>query len=532
MPAPRPNMKGYLAVRNRSDPQQVWKTRWLQLHGSSLCIFRTDKDAQVENPQPLEWFDLKKENVFVKFGADLMFAIAKGEVIYDMQARDPNEHEAWRQQLTHHSNKSAAPPRPNGTIAAKQPVAPSQGTVHKHVDPTRASNTYDEMIKLFTNEADGSFRMNIDHFEILGELGKGSYGKVLRVRKRGDASKTDYALKIMSKDAISKPQDVMSERAVLQVVSYQFVVKLHDAFQTPSKLFLVLQYLPGGDLKKLLRDKKFIFPRNHALFYATGVMLALQHLHSINILYRDLKPENIVLDDLGYPVVTDLGLARELKNNLAHTVCGTPLYIAPEIAQVAAKGGQNPGYTRAIDWWSFGVILYEMLLGFTPFAATTAPAVLRLVIERNPKYPTDGSLDGDAISILQALLIKDPAKRLQDPEAIKQHRFFSASKIDFALYSKRVYKSPNPPQKETSPPAIDEQKLGQLYAENRDDPSKACTKWGTGAFKHFTFHPDRQLHPPHGSPPPQASPQRMAHAPHATSTSTMQTRAPSASTAR
>ena len=281
-------------------------------------------------------------------------------------------------------------------------------------------------------------KVSIDDFDLVAELGKGSFGEVFKVnytkRRRKAAQDSSappspvaddgkdkdkfYALKIMSKAKICKPQEVLSERAVLQHIDHPFVVRLVGAFQTPTKLCLILSYLPFGNLREHLKQCVALSPQC-AAFTSACILLALEYLHENKIIYRDLKPENIVMDELGYPVLTDMGLAKELKEQMAHTCCGTPLYTAPEVLTSRDAGG----YTTAVDWWSFGIILAEMLQGVPPFYSNNSKAVFQLVLNKPPQLAPPVVDIGK--QIITEFLAKNPRQRLTDPVAIKQKEFFA-----------------------------------------------------------------------------------------------------------
>ncbi len=192
-------------------------------------------------------------------------------------------------------------------------------------------------------------------FDLLKVVGKGSFGKVLQVRKK-DTGRI-YAMKILQKKDIVERQEVahtLSERNVLIQASSPFLVGLKFSFQTPDKLYLVLDYMNGGELFYQLQ-KETAFNEARAKFYTAELVLALEHLHKYNIVYRDLKPENILLDGNGHIALTDFGLCKEnvAFDETTNTFCGTAEYLAPEVLT-----GQ--GYGKPVDWWSLGILLYGM----------------------------------------------------------------------------------------------------------------------------------------------------------------------------
>lgn len=170
-----------------------------------------------------------------------------------------------------------------------------------------------------------------------------------------------YALKTLKKSKLKEVKHIehtKTERKILEIVSHPFIVSLKFAFQTPKKLYIVMDYYNGGELFYHLRTKGK-FSETQSKFYLAQMILALEFLHMKKIIYRDLKPENIVLDTNGYIKLTDFGLAKEniAEDNSTQTFCGTPEYLAPEIIR-------GDKYGKAVDVWCVGIILYEMLYGF------------------------------------------------------------------------------------------------------------------------------------------------------------------------
>eukprot|EP00756_Hemistasia_phaeocysticola_P041714 Hpha_TRINITY_DN16931_c0_g5::TRINITY_DN16931_c0_g5_i1::g.53428::m.53428/K04456/AKT; RAC serine/threonine-protein kinase len=468
-------MVGHLQVKG-TGLIKTWKQRWYELRGNALYYFKTP-DGKPSGRIPLDLADVDAEQ---PPNPKHRFVLHSGVLNkkFEFQSENAQTCEAWVAGLRDAIQKvdSCASP------TSKQQSKEQKG---KHMFHALAN------LKLFASEDKARKPISIEDFEICSMLGKGSYGKVLKVRKRDDGQ--FYALKIMRKDAITKPREVMSERAVLQQVDHPFVVRLVNAFQTPSKLCLVLSYLPGGDLKHHLKQGT-LFPEEKARFYAAEILLALDNLHGQNIIYRDLKPENIVLDAQGHAVLTDMGLARELTYDpMAYTFCGTPLYVAPEVLL-------NRGYTRAVDWWSYGVILYEMLVGITPFAAKTAQAVFQLIMSKQPVIPD--ALSGTSRDLLQRLLVKNPQGRVSDPEKVKSHQFFAGVNWDKLL--RRQYSVPGgfQLQRSSSERLAPEQIQAFLEEFKADVVSK---RHSADAFQGFTYRGDG-TDPVPAVAPAQASP--------------------------
>jgi len=205
-------------------------------------------------------------------------------------------------------------------------------------------------------------------FELRKVLGKGGYGKVFQVRKlSGEDKGKIYAMKVLKKATIVRNQKdtahTKAERNILEAVKHPFIVDLIYAFQTKGKLYLILEYLSGGELFMHL-EREGIFLEDTASFYVAEITLALEHLHRQGIIYRDLKPENILLDAQGHVKLTDFGLCKESidETTVTHTFCGTIEYMAPEILT-------RNGHGKAVDWWSLGALMYDMLTGAPPFTA-------------------------------------------------------------------------------------------------------------------------------------------------------------------
>merc|ERR1712232_1235222 len=195
-----------------------------------------------------------------------------------------------------------------------------------------------------------------------------------------------------------------SERKVLEVASHPFIVTLHYAFQTPKKLYMVLEYCPGGELFfHLSRAGRFSEAR--CKFYSSEILLAVEYLHRLNIIYRDLKPENILLDAQGHVKLTDFGLSKEgIQDNFsAKSMCGTPEYLAPEILD-------KRGHGRAVDWYSTGALMYEMLTGLPPFYTRNRDKLFEAIRKGELNYPP--YVAPVAKGVLQSLLLRDPSKRL------------------------------------------------------------------------------------------------------------------------
>ncbi|XP_055125498.2 ribosomal protein S6 kinase alpha-2 isoform X4 [Symphalangus syndactylus] len=283
---------------------------------------------------------------------------------------------------------------------------------------------------------EGFEKADPSQFELLKVLGQGSYGKVFLVRKvKGPDAGQLYAMKVLKKATLKVRDRVRSkmERDILAEVNHPFIVKLHYAFQTEGKLYLILDFLRGGDLFTRL-SKEVMFTEEDVKFYLAELALALDHLHSLGIIYRDLKPENILLDEEGHIKITDFGLSKEAidHDKRAYSFCGTIEYMAPEVVN-------RRGHTQSADWWSFGVLMFEMLTGSLPFQGKDRKETMALILKAKLGMPQ--FLSGEAQSLLRALFKRNPCNRLgagtDGVEEIKRHPFFVT--IDWnTLYRKEI----------------------------------------------------------------------------------------------
>ncbi|KAF8645144.1 hypothetical protein AX16_007972 [Volvariella volvacea WC 439] len=281
--------------------------------------------------------------------------------------------------------------------------------------------------------------LTIDEFELITVIGKGSFGKVMQVRKR-DTSRI-YALKTIRKAHIVNRNEIthtLAERLVLAQVNSPFIVPLKFSFQSEQKLYLVLAFVNGGELfHHLQREQRFNEERSR--FYSAELLLALEHLHELDVVYRDLKPENILLDYTGHIALCDFGLCKlNMKGDeKTNTFCGTPEYLAPEILN-----GQ--GYNKTIDWWTLGVLLYEMLSGLPPFYDEVTDKMYEKILHDPLVFGPE--IGPEARSILTGLLNRDPTRRLgvNGAEEIKKHPFFH-NHIDFKKLSEKKIQPPFKP---------------------------------------------------------------------------------------
>lgn len=276
--------------------------------------------------------------------------------------------------------------------------------------------------------------LKIEDFELLKVVGKGSFGKVMQVKKRD--TQRIYALKTIRKAHIISRSEVahtLAERSVLSQINNPFIVPLKFTFQSPEKLYFVLAFVNGGELFHHLQ-KEQRFDINRSRFYTAELLCALECLHGFNVIYRDLKPENILIDYSGHIALCDFGLCKlDMKDeDRTNTFCGTPEYLAPELLL-----GQ--GYTKTVDWWTLGVLLYEMLTGLPPFYDENTNEMYRKILSEPLHFPGPEIVPPAAKDLLIKLLDRKPDKRLgaQGASEIKSHPFFHS--IDWRKLLQRKY---------------------------------------------------------------------------------------------
>ncbi|KAM4903509.1 ribosomal protein S6 kinase alpha-2 isoform X2 [Ammospiza nelsoni] len=303
-------------------------------------------------------------------------------------------------------------------------------------EPVKEEEGIVKEIDISHHVKEGFEKADPSQFELLKVLGQGSYGKVFLVRKiKGSDAGQLYAMKVLKKATLKVRDRVRSkmERDILAEVNHPFIVKLHYAFQTEGKLYLILDFLRGGDLFTRL-SKEVMFTEEDVKFYLAELALALDHLHGLGIIYRDLKPENILLDEEGHIKITDFGLSKEAidHDKRAYSFCGTIEYMAPEVVN-------RRGHTQSADWWSFGVLMFEMLTGSLPFQGKDRKETMALILKAKLGMPQFLSIE--AQSLLRALFKRNPSNRLgagfDGVEEIKRHPFFVT--IDWnKLYRKEI----------------------------------------------------------------------------------------------
>lgn len=318
---------------------------------------------------------------------------------------------------------------------------------------------------------------SINDFQILKVLGKGAYGKVYQVRKiSGPGSGQIYAMKAMNKSRIcgskTDVRHTKAERNVLVSVnndSNPFIVRLHFAFETERRLYLVQEFCCGGELFRRMEFERLMLEKD-AIFYLSEIVIALEYLHSKGIVYRDLKTENVMLDKEGHVKLIDFGLSKMgmFDETLTNTFCGTVEYMAPEVIL------RTGGYGKPADWWSLGIFTFDLLTGRSPFHSNQGKHVTKERILRG-KFPTPKILTPEAGDFIRKLLRKAASKRLgtQGAWEVKEHGFFNG--IDWNMVAGKQYKPPFEPHvvNETDVQHFDEQFTSRSPRESNDQPPNA-----------------------------------------------------------
>lgn len=316
------------------------------------------------------------------------------------------------------------PPSPSPKLVLDFPSNDDQiveVTSNMRISSSRSSSVIETLGKEDSRRQSGD--MNMDSFRLLSVLGRGHFGKVILAQYK--STNEYFAIKALKKgDIIARDEvdSLLSEKRIFEVanaIRHPFLVNLFSCFQTEQHVCFVMEYAAGGDLMMHIHADVFTEPR--AVFYAACVVLGLQYLHENNIIYRDLKLDNLLLDTDGYVKIADFGLCKEGMGwgDRTGTFCGTPEFLAPEVLT-------ETSYTRAVDWWGLGVLIFEMLVGESPFPGEDEGEVFDSIVNDEVRYPRTLSLE--AIALMRRLLRKNPERRLgsseRDAEDVKKQAFF------------------------------------------------------------------------------------------------------------
>jgi len=304
-------------------------------------------------------------------------------------------------------------------------------------------------------EEDVSGPILFEDLVVLGNLGVGSYGLVQLVRH--NVTNNVFALKRFSKQALVESDEfdqVTNEKNLLSKIDHPMIVKLHATYKDTNHVYLLIDVCLGGDLFGLLRSQ-ISLTEDHARFYAASVVLIFEYLHNKKMVHRDLKPENILLDRNGYVKLVDFGLAKQVRFR-TYTLCGTPCYLAPEMIN-------GSGHGIGVDWWTLGILIYELLAGYTPFDDVDPVAICAKILEG--KYVFPAHISRVAVDLIQRLLHPKQARRLGVIKGgaglVKRHRWFKD--IDWDRLEKKLVPPPHVPEIES------DNDLGNFFNEGIDD---------------------------------------------------------------
>lgn len=332
-----------------------------------------------------------------------------------------------------------------------------------------------------------SKKISVDDFRKIKVIGKGGFGRVLLVEKKD--TKKVYAMKILKKGVIAARGEIehtRTEKSVLSKLDHPFLAKLHWSFQTDENLYFVMDFINGGELFHHLSIEKR-FSDERAKFYAAEIVSGMEYLHSHGVIYRDLKPENLLLSHKGHIIMTDFGLSKEgLHSDDARTAtfCGTPEYLAPEII----KGEE---YTKSIDWWSVGTLIYEMLTGLPPFYTDDEENMYHKIMTSDIDF-SKPVFTPDAQDIIRKFLNRDPHQRLQDPQEIKAHPWFRS--IDWNKLDKLELPPPFVPTVKSADDVsnIDDDFLRENVNAEDDDEEHQAVPVKKEDFINWTFAADKK----------------------------------------
>jgi serine/threonine protein kinase len=407
---PPPDFAGTLEKYGGGKVFSRNQSRFFELRGTHLYYYKAKPAAGDQPAGCVELVDTKIiDNPKEKFSFEIKGPKLKKD--YVLYAASETEKKQWMERLMN-------PKRGSGQLLATT----------GDDDDDNPTGTDNAGRMYFSNKA--GKKVSAEDFEIVRVIGKGSFGKVMEVKKK-DTNET-FAMKEMSKEVIEREnllEHIFAEKSILQKIDHPFVVQLHYAFQTKDKLYLILDFLSGGELFfHLTRDQKFDEWRSK--FYTAEIGLALGHLHDLDIISPYTTPKNAVLDRDGHVCLTDFGLAKTNVQGAyaASTFCGTPEYLAPEFLM-------GSGHGKAVDWWSLGILLYEMLCGLPPFYDESVNRMYELILTKALEFPDDVS--PAARDLCAKLLDRNPETRLKDVKAFKAHPFFSGLNWD-DVYHRRI----------------------------------------------------------------------------------------------
>lgn len=421
-------MSGYLKVLSQDG---TWETHYAVVDGSKLQFWRK-KEEKAAGVPPVKELDLHCATLR-EIGEPCTWSVQPGKAHASyLQAESESRKDEWINALRHYNSTA--------TLAPK---------------------------------------VCLNDFEKVFVLGKGSYGKVYMVRKR-DTGKT-YAMKEMSAEKMRQAEikAPFMERLILQEIDHPFIVHLHYSFQEDGYLYMILDLLGGGELFTYIENHAPL-PEETGKYYAAEVATALGYLHSRNIIYRDLKPENVVFDQEGHACLTDFGLAKaNVYEANAVTYCGTNEYLAPELLKGVPHG-------KAVDWWSLGLMMCEMIFNELPFYDDNPVQMQTRILTEEVRFPKlKTPVSEPTKDLIRRLLDKDPSRRMQTLEEFKQHP--AVVDLDFDLLVQR--KIPPPITPDSDPARNFSPEFTREVIVPKEAPSQAVV-----TLAGYTFDKDAKEH--------------------------------------
>jgi len=335
-------------------------------------------------------------------------------------------------------------------------------------------------------------------------VGEGMFSRVRIAKIKDEPDMLPIALKILKKKDIVKMQQVehvRQEKDILLRVTHSFIVELLGTFQDESSLYMMMEFVNGGELHEYIQLQAGATPVSDCRFFSGEIFFALAYLHALDIVHRDLKPQNVLLDSEGHVKLTDFGFAKSIPmQEKSYTLVGTPEYVAPEIIT-------KDGHYRAVDWWAYGIVIFEMLMGFTPFCGDNMDTIFANVLEGNVDCPKH--MDAQARDLITKLLMQDPTKRLgslkNGSKGVQRHPFFKG--FDFKACKHRKVKPPHVPTVSGPDDTSMFVKYTNKVAADAEGGEQMCSEEEQEMFNRFSTQADdysedlkKRIYPP-----PQAS---------------------------
>lgn len=459
---------------------KTWKRRWMVLEDGEIKYSKAESSA-VLGTISLERAGTVKPLLYK--GKKHCFSIETPERTYFLFADSEARKDQWIECIKQEKEKLKNMKQQQRASSPAAPLLPKGTSASDLNNPTknRSATSVVSDKKSDGNKSDSSKQnITIDDFELLKVVGKGNFGKVMQVRKKDNDQ--IFAMKILNKKIIAERNEIehtKTERNILEKLTHPFLVNLHYAFQTSEKLYFVMDFINGGELFYLLQ-KDGNFSEDRSRFYSAEIAMGLGYLHSNGVIYRDLKPENILIGEDGHVRLTDFGIAKEGlgDKDRTSTFCGTPEYIAPEVLKGSAYG-------KAVDWWSFGTLTFEMIVGTPPFYSESQTKMFEKILAGKLHFPD--TVSPEARKIITALLRRNPERRLQDVEEMKTYEWFKPISWD-----KLLRKELEPPYKPAVKGASDTSMIDPTFLEEEIELDESESGQDV-QFEGFTYQPDSEL---------------------------------------